>query len=163
MRRKAFRGARPDPSPVMSHDSVERDAPYDLCGFGECHCRPGARQAHNGRLMLLLLGWIAAALAILGVMLPLLPATPFALVAVWAFARSSPRLEAWLRGHRWLGPLIADWRARRAIPRRAKQIAVASLACSWLTMAGLGLPVLVLAGVAPILTGVGAWIVTRPQ
>lgn len=163
IRRNALGFMRRDPDAMTRDDTVEYDSPRDLCSFGDCHCRPCASGPYRGRVALLLLGWTATALAIAGVFLPLLPATPFALLAAWAFARSSPRLDAWLRDHPSLGPLIADWRARRAIPRRAKQIAVVSLACSWLMLAMLGAPLLVLAGVAPVMAGIGAWIVTRPQ
>jgi uncharacterized membrane protein YbaN (DUF454 family) len=65
-----------------------------------------------------LLGLAATGLALAGVVLPLLPATPFLLVAAWAFARSSPRLEGRLRAHARLGPLLAGWEARQAIARR---------------------------------------------
>jgi uncharacterized protein len=49
------------------------------------------------------------ALAALGVALPILPTTPFLLLASWCFARSSPRMLAWLRASRLFGPLLADW------------------------------------------------------
>src|SRR3546814_4941574 len=67
----------------------------------------------------------ATGLGIAGAILPLLPATPFFLLAAFGFARSSPRLHAWLTGHRRFGPLITDWQRHGAIARRAKVTAVA--------------------------------------
>ncbi|MDZ4112390.1 MAG: YbaN family protein [Brevundimonas sp.] len=113
--------------------------------------------------MLRAFGLGAAALAVVGVVLPILPTTPFLLISAWAFARSSPRLEAWLRSHPRLGPPLRDWEQRRAIPRGAKAVAVASLPASGVLVhaAGAGLAVTAAVGVA--LACVGGWILTRPS
>lgn len=66
-------------------------------------------------------------LAALGVVLPVLPTTPFLLVAAACFARSSPRFYDWLLGNRIFGPLIREWREHRSIPKRAKAIAIAMI------------------------------------
>lgn len=73
-------------------------------------------------------GLLAVALGIAGIFLPLLPTTPFILLAAFCFSRGSRRFEAWLLAHPHFGPLVADWRARRAVPRRAKQLAWAMMA-----------------------------------
>lgn len=72
--------------------------------------------------------WLAAgALSLLtgvvGIFLPLLPTTPFVLLAAYCFARGSPRWEAWLLAHPRFGRMVRDWRERRAIPLRVKQLA----------------------------------------
>ncbi|HYD27059.1 YbaN family protein [Brevundimonas sp.] len=135
--------------------------PTDLCCYGECQCSPPA--PGDRRLALRALGLAATALAIAGVALPIVPTTPFLLVAAWSFARSSPRLEAWLRVHPRLGPALKNWEERRAIPRGAKAVAVASLPASTAMVhaAGLGLGVTVAAGL--VLACVGGWILTRPS
>jgi len=70
---------------------------------------------------------------VVGIFLPVLPTTPFVLLAAFCFARGSPRLEAWLLGHRRFGPMVRDWREHRAIPLRAKQLAwtMMALASLW--------------------------------
>lgn len=79
--------------------------------------------------------WGAAGMAslvtgIVGIFLPLLPTTPFVLLAAFCFTRSSTRCERWLLGHPRFGPMVRQWRARRAIPRRVKQLAWAMMAVS---------------------------------
>jgi uncharacterized membrane protein YbaN (DUF454 family) len=63
-------------------------------------------------------------LAYLGVLLPGLPATPWVLLASYCFARSSPRLERWLRKSPVFGKLLRDWQEHRGIRRPAKVVAV---------------------------------------
>ena len=137
--------------------------PTDLCCYGECQCAPSAASGDRRRLMLQALGLAAAALAVAGVALPVLPTTPFVLLSAWAFARSSPRLEAWLRDHARLGPPLAAWEQRRAIPRGAKAVAVVSLPLSGLLVHAAGAGLVVTAAVGIALTCVGGWILTRPS
>lgn len=64
-------------------------------------------------------------LGALGVFLPLLPTTPFVLLAAACFARGSKRAHAWLLGTSTFGPLIRNWNASRSISRRAKVTSIA--------------------------------------
>lgn len=87
----------------------------------------------------LALGWICVALGLVGVFLPIMPTTIFILVAAWAFARSSPQLHQWLRDHPHFGEPLLAWELHRAIPRRARRVALAMLALSYaVTVALLG-------------------------
>ncbi len=79
------------------------------------------------RVLLLGAGFLFVGLAALGVFLPLLPTTPFLLVAAACFARSSPRFYRALLGNRIFGPLIRDWREHRAVPLRAKVMAITAI------------------------------------
>lgn len=109
-----------------------------------------------------MLAHAAAALALAGVLVPLLPSTPFALVAVYAAARGSQRLHDRLRGHRILGPALRDWETGRAIATRAKALAIGMMAASgaavWILAPGV--PALAASGCMLV---VGTWLVTRPR
>ena len=105
----------------------------------------------------------AVLLAALGVVLPLLPTTPFLLVAVYAFARSSDRWHAWLRNHRVFGPIIDDWRRHGAIHRRTKIVGVASMAGVFGVSLAIGVGPVVLAVQAVVLTASAAFVLSRPS
>jgi uncharacterized membrane protein YbaN (DUF454 family) len=115
------------------------------------------------RPLLLAGGWLCVGLAAVGAVLPLVPTTPFLLVAAACFARSSERLHQWLLGTRAFGPLIRHWNETRSIPRRAKVLAV-------LVIAAVGTSTVVFALeatwsrvlFAAMLCGVAAWLLTRP-
>lgn len=77
------------------------------------------------RILLIMVGWLCVVLATLGVVLPLLPTTPFLLLAAWCFARSSPRFHHWLLHRSWFGSYLRHWQAHRALPKGAKPKAVA--------------------------------------
>jgi uncharacterized membrane protein YbaN (DUF454 family) len=75
------------------------------------------------RLLWLGVGMLALVAGVVGIFLPLLPTTPFVLLAAFCFSRGSSRCERWLVEHPRFGPMVRNWRANRAIPLRAKQLA----------------------------------------
>ncbi|WP_137136273.1 YbaN family protein [Rhizobium sp. FKY42] len=116
------------------------------------------------RLVYLALGWFFVGLGLLGAFLPLLPTTPFLLLAIACFTRSSPRLEAWLLNHPRFGPPLIAWREKGAIPRRAKILAVGMMAVSYGVFLFGTSPTLWRALlVLTILAGSSIFIVTRPD
>lgn len=72
------------------------------------------------RLGLCLAGFVSVGLAVLGILLPLLPTTPFLLMAAFFFARASKRWHRWLIQHRIFGPYIAAFREGKGLTREQK-------------------------------------------
>lgn len=79
------------------------------------------------RYLFMTLGFVFVAIGALGVVLPVLPTTPFLLLAAACFARSSPRLYDRLLNSRLFGELIRNWRDSGSIPRNAKRMALAMI------------------------------------
>ncbi|RMQ42533.1 hypothetical protein ALQ04_00618 [Pseudomonas cichorii] len=77
------------------------------------------------RYLLVAVGWTSVALGVIGIFLPVLPTTPFLLLAAACFARSSPRFYRWLVNHKQLGPWIRDYLAGNGIPLKGKVYAIA--------------------------------------
>lgn len=85
------------------------------------------------RLFFNIAGVAALLLAILGIFLPLLPTTPFLLLASACFARGSARLHGWLLSHRVFGEYLRNFEAGRGIPLKAKVVATVLL---WVSLLG---------------------------
>ncbi|MDY3268447.1 MAG: YbaN family protein [Phocaeicola sp.] len=82
------------------------------------------------RLIYSIIGFISVLLGVIGIFLPVLPTTPFLLLAAALFFRSSPRAYSWLINHKYLGPYIRSFREDKSIPLRIKIISIGTL---WLT------------------------------
>lgn len=78
------------------------------------------------------LGFLLIGLGFLGAFLPLLPTTPFIIVAAGCFAKSSPKWHQWLMNNPTFGPLLQKWHDQRCIPKKSKIIAI-----SMMTLAGI--------------------------
>jgi len=86
------------------------------------------------RLIYFFLGWIFFAVGVVGAFLPVLPTTPFMLLALWAFARSSDRFYIWLYNHKLFGPPLQVWKQHRVIPVSAKIMSVSFMSMSFAYM-----------------------------
>ncbi|MBF0267815.1 MAG: YbaN family protein [Alphaproteobacteria bacterium] len=110
------------------------------------------RRAPLLRALFLALGFVCVALGLLGAVLPVLPTTPFMILALWCFARSSQRFHRWLLNHKMFGPSLQKWERHRVIPLAAKIASIVAMTASmvyvvffsqapWYAMAGMGLAV----------------------
>jgi uncharacterized membrane protein YbaN (DUF454 family) len=115
------------------------------------------------RWLYLVLAYVALALGAIGVVVPGLPTTPFLLLAAWAASRGSERLHRWLYGNRYFGPPLRCWEEERAVPRRAKAVAVSLLLISWLILFWRSESLLwpLIAGM--FFCGVATFLLTRPN
>ncbi len=83
------------------------------------------------RILLQIAGTLSLILGLIGVVLPVLPTTPFLLLTAACYVRSSDKLYAWLMNHKWFGEHIRNYREKKAIRLSSKVIALSSL---WLTI-----------------------------
>ncbi len=83
------------------------------------------------KILLLCFGTLCVALGVLGIFLPVLPTTPFLLLAACCYGRSSQRFYLWLTTNRWCGEYIRNYREGKGIPRRKKILSILLL---WMTI-----------------------------
>lgn len=114
------------------------------------------------RVFWLITGILALVLGGLGVVLPLLPTTPFILVAAFAFANSSDRLHEWLVDHDIFGPLIVNWQRYGAISRSAKVLSVLSMAAVLVISLLMAVPAFVIVVQALVVSACSLFIISRP-
>lgn len=130
-----------------------------LTGAKEIRVTRAARNA-----VLIVLGWGFVSLGVVGVVLPVLPTTPFMLIALWCFARSSKRFHDWLYHHRLFGPPLRKWDRYGVIPVSAKVFACTAMTASLAYIIFFrDLPVYLVALTAAVMA-YGAWfILTKPS
>lgn len=116
------------------------------------------------RILFLCLGVLSLVLGVIGIFLPILPTTPFALLAAYFFSKSSKKLHHWLINQRTLGPLILDWERYGAINRGAKVLATVMIVILF-SYTLIFVPVALWIKVIVSTTGVGilTFIWTRPE
>jgi hypothetical protein len=115
------------------------------------------------RLIWLGLGGLFLAAGLMGIALPVVPTTPFLLLAAGCFAKSSPRLHRWLLDHQTFGPPIRNWQENGAISRPAKRLAVASMAAVLVGSVAAGMPWRVVVGQVALMAIGAAFVLTRPD
>ena len=111
------------------------------------------------RVVYLIVGLLCVGLGAAGAVLPVLPTTPFLIVALAMFAKSSARLERWLLDHPRFGPRLVAWRANRVIPLPVKLTAWSSMLASLALLALTGRWIAVAA--AAVVMAIGAIYIAR--
>lgn len=110
-----------------------------------------------------LLAYASLGLGLVGIVIPGLPTVPFVLLAAYAAARGSQRLHRWLLAHRQFGPMIRDWQAQGAVSRKAKWLAITTMAgCAVVMFLTAPKPWMAAIGTA-IMAVVAAWLWRRPE
>jgi uncharacterized protein len=120
------------------------------------------------RRVIALLWWrtlaiVCVGLGFVGVFVPGLPTVPFLLVAAWAGGKGWPALEHWLLNHPRHGPALRRWRDHRAVPRRAKVMAGATMVVSVVLVALSAAHLALKIGMVLFLAGVFWWLWRRPE
>ena len=115
------------------------------------------------KVLFLTAGWISLGLGVLGIPLPLLPTTPFLLLAAFCFARGSERWHRWLLEHPTFGPPILNWQRHRAISRGAKMVGSLSMLGLLGLSALLSVPTWALGTQAAILLAVSVFLWSHPE
>lgn len=115
------------------------------------------------RLFWFLTGGTALALGAAGVVLPVLPTTPFVILAAFAFGKSLPSLQARLEQSALFGPMIRDWRETGAIAPRVKVLSVSMMAAALAVGLSSDLSTLAKAAQVIALAAGAAFVLTRPH
>ena len=108
-------------------------------------------------------GAIAFSFGVVGVILPVIPTVPFLLIAVWAFARSSPALRQKILNHRVYGPPIKAWQERGAIGRFAKIWAIMAMGIGVVFSIWAGMPVWLIMAQVVVCLSISLYVATRPE
>lgn len=108
-------------------------------------------------------GVVLTVIGVIGIVTPGWPGTIFLILAAGCFARSSPKLEAWLLGHPRLGPSVVAWRENGAIPRKIKYVAIGSMIVSFVIVLLINLSVLWTVIVGVSLLASALYVGTRPE
>ncbi|WP_264480687.1 YbaN family protein [Psychrobacter sp. I-STPA6b] len=112
--------------PQDSQNIAVKNDTISTIDYGDTANLSQTSQVHSNRFirwLFLFLGTLFFALGMIGVVLPVLPTTPFVLLAAACWAKGSDRFHQWLINHKVFGKMVTDWQQKRAIPRYGKYLA----------------------------------------
>lgn len=122
------------------------------------------RRNYLQRVVFAVLGLAFFSVGVVGVFVPVLPTTPFMLLALWAFSLSSQRLHDYVWHHPHFGQAVRDWKTHGVIPRKAKIGALAVMVVSALVLALFSrMPLWGMAAAWVVMAGSALWLWTRPE
>jgi uncharacterized membrane protein YbaN (DUF454 family) len=105
--------------------------------------------------LLLVAGTFSLTIGAIGIFLPILPTTPFLLLAAACYLRSSQRMHKWLLNNRWFGEYIRNYQEGRGIPLKTKILAMTVLWLAIIYSAFIALDEILIAQVALLLIALG--------
>lgn len=105
------------------------------------------------------LGWVFFGVGFAGAFVPVLPTTPFMLLALWSFSRSSPRFHSWLYNHKFFGPPLQQWHEHHVIPPIAKLFALFFMTTALLYLYLFSAVALWIKLLASVIVAYGAWFI----
>lgn len=114
------------------------------------------------RLPWLCLTFSSLGVGLVGAAIPILPTTPFILLAAWAAPKGSPKVDTWIKEHRFFGALIANWRDQQAISVSAKVSALVMMLFSWALLYVQDYSIAFLLVLGTLFISVGAYLLSRP-
>lgn len=115
------------------------------------------------KLIVFSFGSLFLILGVVGIFLPLLPTTPFLLLAAWCFYHSSPRAHDWIYRQPYLGVALKDWEKRGAISKKSKTIATLMIAASIVVISLRPIDLWLKLTLGFVLIAVSTFILTRPN
>lgn len=115
------------------------------------------------KLLYIIAGFISLGLGVIGIVLPLLPTTPFLLLTAFCFARSSEKFHDWLLEHPYFGKTIKDWQETGSINKKAKLAAMFVIGITIMFSLLLNVPTKIFLIQLAILSAVTVFILTRPS
>jgi uncharacterized membrane protein YbaN (DUF454 family) len=125
---------------------------------------PAEHRSRWVRAFFLAAGTVALVLGLIGIFLPLLPTTPFVLLAAACYARGSRRFYDWLLAQRTFGPIIHEWERHRSIPYRTKITAVVLMSLTLSTSIVFFVEPLWLKGLLAVMgVGLAVWLYRMPS
>jgi uncharacterized membrane protein YbaN (DUF454 family) len=130
----------------------------------EPRAEPVEHRSRWVRTFFLAAGTLALVLGLIGIFLPLLPTTPFVLLAAACYARGSRRFYDWLLTQRTFGPIIHEWERHRSIPFKTKITAVALMSLTLGTSIVFFVEPLWLKGLLAVMgVGLAVWLYRMPS
>lgn len=115
------------------------------------------------RVLYFSVGAISLILGVIGIVLPLLPTTPFLILSAFCFAKSSQRVHDWLIEHPYFGNTIVEWRKHGVINKKAKIIAMVTIFLTFMISVFLQVAPMILGIQFVVLSLVSLFILTRPS
>lgn len=116
------------------------------------------------RILYQVMAWLFFCLGMLGVLLPVLPTTPFLLLSLWAFSRGSRRLHDWLYHHPRFGPGLQRWQRHRIIPLHAKLLITLTMSASLVYLVRFSdISSAITLAIGLLMLSVAGYLLTRPS